>query len=134
VLTKSSQSRSPTKWNRARIAVGVTAGADATKSDEAGVVMAGVVGADMSAPEYPPLPTAARRFTHDRVPADACSAGEGILAVHEPTRRLVDDELHLRADGQRQIRHLVTGREIGENRHVEVGEQVEQEILELVLF
>src|SRR5918999_5723881 len=60
--------------------------------------------------------------------------GEGVLAVDQPAGRLVDNQLYLRADRQRQIRDLVAGREIHQDRDVQVREEVEQEVLELVLL
>src|SRR5687768_2402333 len=102
------------------------------KSDGGGDARAGVlVGAAMTAQQYPPPSAPARRPSEPLTPARG-SAGERVLAVDEPPGGLVDDELHLGAERQGEVRYFVPGREIHEDRHVEVRQQIEQEVLELI--
>src|SRR5712691_5583663 len=59
---------------------------------------------------------------------------ERVLAIGKPTRRFVGDELHLGSKGEREIRDLVAGGEVHQNRDLEIGDEVDEEIFELVLF
>ena len=59
---------------------------------------------------------------------------ERVLVIREPSRGILHDELDLGAQREGEVRHLVSGREIHENGYVQVGNEVEQKILELILL
>ena len=60
--------------------------------------------------------------------------GERIFVVLDPPGLLLHDQLDLGPQRQREIRDLMAGGEIHEDGHVEVGNQIQHEVLELVLF
>src|SRR6185295_13027268 len=61
-------------------------------------------------------------------------ARESFLLVGQPARHLVGDNFHLGAERKRKVRHLVARRKIHQDRHVEIGQEIEQEVLELVFL
>src|SRR5205823_8794338 len=57
-----------------------------------------------------------------------------VFGVSKPPSRFAGDQLDFRAEWKRKVRGFVSGWEIHQDRAVEVGQQVKQEILELVFL
>src|ERR1700737_498537 len=59
---------------------------------------------------------------------------ERIFSIGEPASNIVRHDLHLGTERQREIGYLMTGREIHQDRNVEIRPQVEEEVLELIFL
>src|ERR1700738_325089 len=59
---------------------------------------------------------------------------ERIFSIGEPASNIVRHDLHLGTERQREIGYLMTGREIHQDRNVEIRHQVEEEVLELIFL
>src|ERR1700693_1550031 len=57
-----------------------------------------------------------------------------VFTVGEPASNIIRHELHLCSERQREIWYLMTRREVHQNRNVEIGYEVEEEILELIFL
>ena len=74
------------------------------------------------------MPGARRRGSQD------VRRSERVLAIHDPAALIFDDELHLGSEWNREIRILVARGEIHQHGNVDIGNEVEKEILELVFL
>src|SRR5580700_4799986 len=62
------------------------------------------------------------------------SLRQRVFAVHQPPGLFLGHQFYFGTEGQRQVGDFVPRRKVRQNRYIEIGEQVCQEVLELILL